>query len=126
MSQKLLNDTNYTEKAHLKRHTTIPGTWFRRTMSQCSGTHLLTRLVQHATLSESGPIRTCSYTRDRDLITYSGMPKICYYFTYDPLRRACPNDVACMDPLIVVCYMGMSKSIRTAGVPDIGVFSVPL
>ena len=24
----------------------------------------MTRLVQHATLSESGPIRACSYTRD--------------------------------------------------------------
>ena len=33
-------------------------------MSQCSGAHLLTRLVQHATLIESGPIRACSYTRD--------------------------------------------------------------
>ena len=25
---------------------------------------ILTRLVQHATLSKSGPIRACSYTRD--------------------------------------------------------------
>ena len=28
---------------------------------------------------------------------------LCHYFTYDPLRKACPNDVACMDPLIVAC-----------------------
>ena len=60
------------------------------------------------------------------LVTYSGMPKTCHYFTYDPLRRACPNDVACMDPLIVACYMGMSESIKTAGLLGIGVFSVPL
>ena len=35
----------------------MPGTWFRRAMPQCSETHLLTRLVEHATLSESGPKR---------------------------------------------------------------------
>ena len=34
-------------------------------MPQCSGTHLLTRLVQHATLSESGLKRACS-KRARD------------------------------------------------------------
>ena len=33
-------------------------------MPQCTETNLLTRLVEHATLSESGPIRTCSYTRN--------------------------------------------------------------
>jgi len=53
-------------------------------MPQCSGTHLLTRLVQHATLSESGPIRACSYTRDNPLVTYSGMPKPNTFF---PLIR---------------------------------------
>ena len=77
------------------------------TMPQCSGTHLLTRLVQHATLSESGPIRSSLLYPRQPLVTYSGMPKTCNYFTYDPLRRACPNDVACIDPIIVACYMGM-------------------
>ena len=41
----------------------MPGTWIRSAMPQCSGAHLLTRLVQHATLSESGLIRACCYTR---------------------------------------------------------------
>ena len=50
------------------------------------------------------------------LVTYSGMPNTCHYFTYDPLRRACPNDVACMDPIIVTCYMGIPEPISTAGV----------
>ena len=45
---------------------------------------------------------------------------------YDPLRRACPNDVACMGTLIVACFMGIPKSIRTAGLMGIGVFRVPL
>ena len=44
----------------------------------------------------------------------------CHYFTYDPLRRECQNDLACMDPLIVACYMGMPESIRTAGLVGIG------
>ena len=71
-------------------------------MPHCSGTHLLTLLVQHATLSESGSIRACSYTQDNSLVTYSGKPETCYYFTYDAL--------------IEVCYMGMPESITTAGV----------
>ena len=50
----------------------------------------------------------------------------CHYFTYDPLRRACPIDAACVDPLIVACYMDMPESIRMAGVLSIGVFRVPL
>ena len=54
------------------------------------------------------------------------MPKMFHYLTYDSLRRTFPNDAACMDPFIVACYMGMSKSIRTAGVMGIGVFRVPL
>ena len=70
------------------------------------------------TKRESGPIRV------QHLVTYSGMPKTCHYFIYEPLRRA--NDVACMDQLIVACYMGMSESIRTAGVPGIEVFKKPL
>ena len=95
-------------------------------MPQCSWTHLLTHLVQHATLSEYGPIKTCSYTRDNPLVFYSVMPKTCHYFTYDPLKRECPNDVACIDQLIVACYIGMSESIRTLGVMGIWVFRVPL
>ena len=47
----------FTVKTHLKWHATITGTWFRRAMSQYSGTHLLNCLVQHAILSEAGPIR---------------------------------------------------------------------
>ena len=27
------------------------------------------------------------------MVSYTGMPKICHYLTYYPLRRACPNDV---------------------------------
>ena len=66
---------SYTVKTHLKWDATIPGTWVITAMSQCSGTHLLTRLVQHATLSESGPTRACSYTREKPLVTYSGTLK---------------------------------------------------
>ena len=36
---------------------------------------LLTSLLHHATLSESGPIRACSYIRDNTLVTYSGTLK---------------------------------------------------
>ena len=85
----------YNVKTHFKWHVTIPGTWVTRAMPQCSGTHILTRLVLHATLSESGPIRACSYTRDNP----SSLIVACHYYTYDPLRRACPNDLACMDTL---------------------------
>ena len=77
----------------------MPGTWFKMTMPQCSWTHLLTRFVEQAKLSESG----------QPLVICGGMPKTCHYFIYDPLRRACPNDVAYIDPLIVACYMGMSR-----------------
>ena len=44
-------------------------------MLQCSDTHILTRLVQHATLREFGPKRACSYIRDDTLVTYSGTLK---------------------------------------------------
>ena len=56
------------------------------------------------------------------MVSYSGMPKICHYFTYDPFRMACLNDVECIDPSIVACYMSMSESIRTAGFLGIGFF----
>ena len=51
-------------KTHLKWHATIPGTGVIVAMPQYNGTHSLTRLVLHAILSESGPIRACHYTRD--------------------------------------------------------------
>ena len=88
-------------------------------MPQCSETHFLTRFLEHTILSESGPIRACSYTRDNPLVTYSGMPKTYHYFTYDPLRRVCSNDLACVDPLMVACYLGMPESIRREGIPGI-------
>ena len=44
-------------------------------MKAFSESHVLTRLVQHATLSESGPIKACSYTRDNPLVTYNGTMK---------------------------------------------------
>ena len=84
-------------------------------MPQCSGTQLMTRLAQHATLSESGFIKACSYTRDNP----SSLIVAFHYFTYDSLKRACPNDVTCMDPLIVECHMDMPKSIRTVGLMGI-------
>ena len=52
-------------------------------MPQCSKTHFLTHLVQHATLSESGPIRACYYIHGtletpipgtRAVLIDSGMP----------------------------------------------------
>ena len=112
----------YTVKTHVKWYATIPGTWVTREMSHWSGTHLLTRLVQHATPSESGPTKACSFTRDNPW----SIIVACHYFTYDPPRRGCPNDLACMDPLIMACYMGMLVSIRTAGFMGIWVFRVPL
>ena len=59
----------YTVKTHLKWHATIPGTGVIVAMPQYNGTHSLTRLVLHAILSESGPIRACHYTRDNTLVT---------------------------------------------------------
>ena len=59
-------------KTHLKWHchyNPCPG---YSGMPQYNGTHSLTRLVLHAILSESGPIRACHYTRDNPLVTYSG------------------------------------------------------
>ena len=50
------------------------------------------------TVENSLKVALLFYPR-QPLFTYSDMPKICHYFTYGPLRRACPNDVACMDPL---------------------------
>ena len=50
---------HYTRYMVLKDNATV-WTYF----GHISGTHLLTRLVQHATLGESGPTRACSYTRD--------------------------------------------------------------
>ena len=67
--------SNYTVKTHLKWHATIPGTWFIVAMPQHNGTDSLTLLVLHAILSISGPIRSCHYTRDNPLVTYSGMSK---------------------------------------------------
>jgi hypothetical protein len=52
-----------------------PGNSLERAIPQCSGTHLFARLVQHATLSESGPIRAFLYKthiQDNTLVTYSG------------------------------------------------------
>ena len=107
---------HYTVKTHLKWHChSIPWPGYSG-LPQCSGTHLLTRLVLHAILSESGPKRACHYTRDNPLFTYSGMSKPNTFF---PLRTVCPNDAACMGPLIVACDVGMPKSIRTAGFPGI-------
>ena len=57
------------------------------------------------------------------------MPKICHYFTYDPLRRddVAPMDAcSAIDPLKVACYMGMPESITMPGAPGIRVFRVPL
>ena len=56
-------------------------------MSQYNGTHYLTRLVLHAILSESGPIRACHFTRDNPLVTYSGMPKPNTFFPMIRLER---------------------------------------
>ncbi len=110
----------YLLKVLLLRHATIPRTWFRWAMPKCSGSHILTCLVHHATLSEFGPIReeNTFFTRDNSLATYSGMPKIFHYFAYDTLWRMCPN--------YVTCYMIMSESIRTAGVQGKGVFKLRL
>ena len=109
-------------KTHLKQPC-LYNPWPRYSgMPQYSGTHILTRLEHQATLSESGHIRACSYARDN----LSSLIVVCHYFIYDPLRRACPNDVASMDPLIVACYMGMPKSTRKAGIMGLGVFRVPL
>ena len=93
----------FTVKTHLKWHCPYNPWPGYSGMQQCSGTHLLTRL---ATLSKSGPTRTCSYTRDNP----SSLIVACHYFTFDPLRRACPNDAAYMDPLIVACYIWKSQS----------------
>ena len=57
-------------------------------MQQFSETHLLAHLVEHATLSESGPIGGMLLYLRQPLVTYSGMPKICHYFTV-----ACPSQL---------------------------------
>ena len=51
--------------------------------------------------SEENPMSP--FTRDNPL----SLTVACHYFTYAPLRRACPNDAAYMDPLIVAGYLGM-------------------
>ena len=87
-------------------------------MRQCSATHILTRLVEHATLSESHALTPEHALKPEiTLATYTcivACQNMSHYFTYDPLRRACQNYVACMDALTVAFYMGMSESIRTA------------
>ena len=70
--------SHFTVKTHLKWHATIPGTGIIVAMPQYNGTHSLTRLVLHAILSESGPIRACHYNRDNPLVTYSGTLKPLY------------------------------------------------
>ena len=77
----------YYRKTHLKWHchyNPCPG---YSGMPQYNGTHSLTRLVLHAILSESGPIRACHYTRDNPLVTYSGMPKPNTFFPMIRLER---------------------------------------
>ena len=83
---RVIHNTN-TVKTHLKRHAPIPGTGVIVAMPQYNGTHSLTRLVLHAILSESGPIRACHYTRDNPLVTYSGMPKPNTFFPTIRLER---------------------------------------
>jgi hypothetical protein len=77
---------------------------------------------QHVTLSETASTRTCSYNRNNPM----SLIVACHYFIYEPLRGACPNYVAYMYPLIEAFFMGVSESIRTAGVPGMGDFRVPL
>ena len=97
-----------------------------RAIPQCSGTHRLTRLGQHAIFSESSPIKACSFTRYNPWSLIVACQKYFIKFPFNPLRTACANDVAFMDPLIVACYMGMSESIKTAGLLGLGVYRVPL
>ncbi len=54
---------------------------------------------------DSGNINTVK-TQKRKHKCNTKEKSLCHYSAYYPLRRACLNDVACMDPLILACYMG--------------------
>ena len=58
----------YTVKTQLIRPCPYNPLYGYSGMPQCSGTHLLTRLVHHATLNKSGPIPLIPETTPRHLL----------------------------------------------------------
>ena len=111
-----------TIKTQLKWQATKTGTLVIKAMPQYSEKPLLTRLVEHAAVSEFGPIKAFSYSRVNLLVTFSGNLKTPLYtgtpvvqiYSNMPIKHVsiCPSKRIIVKLMTCFVWPGFFSSIR--------------